>query len=330
MISRYRYEIQFEFFLFGCLQTVFCDFIMIYMKYDYVIVAGPTASGKSDFAHQLAQRINGAIINCDSVQIYRGIETVSASPFAGNMQNGFDEIDGVPYRLFSILPLTEHISVADYLTLATKAMNEVIAMGKVPIFVGGSGYYINVLINGISPIPEISDENRAKARKMVDKNPETVRNLLPADFTATDSQRISRALEVFLETGTHLNEWQKLPRHGALPGVGYKILISPNREVLLERIAKRVPEMMRGDALDEAKNIIAHNLPTDRAIGTDQICKMLRGEMSENAAIENWILKTNQYAKRQRTWYKTQYVADYEITHVPTDKDLDAVIEKLN
>lgn len=300
------------------------------MKYDYVIVAGPTASGKSDFAHQLARHINGAIINCDSVQIYRDIETIAASPFAGNTHNGFNEIDGVPYRLFSILPLTEHISVADYLTLATNAMKEVVAMGKTPIFVGGSGYYINGLINGFSPIPEVCDENRAKAREMVENNPNAVRKLLPDDFVPTDLQRTARALEVFLETGKHLNEWQKLPRRGALPGCGYKILISPNREILLERIARRVPEMIQSDAMKEAENIIANNLPTDRAIGADQICKMLRGEMSENAAIENWILKTNQYAKRQRTWYKTQYVADYEILNVPTDKDLDAVIEKLN
>lgn len=106
------------------------------MKKNSIIIAGPTASGKSDFAHELAKRINGAVINCDSVQIYRDIETISASPFAGNTKNGFDEIDGVPYKLFSILPLSEHISVADYLNLATNAVNEVVKMGKIPVFVG--------------------------------------------------------------------------------------------------------------------------------------------------------------------------------------------------
>ena len=137
------------------------------MKTKALIIAGPTASGKSDFAHKLALKINGAIINCDSVQIYRGIETVSASPFAGVKTTSFDEIDGVPYKLFSILSLAEHLSVADYLRLATEAMKEVIAMGKTPIFVGGTGYYINVLINGISSIPEVSEENRKRARDMV-------------------------------------------------------------------------------------------------------------------------------------------------------------------
>lgn len=306
------------------------DFIIVRMKYDSIIIAGPTASGKSDFAHQIAKRVNGAIINCDSVQIYRGIETISASPFAGHVQNGFDNLDGVPYKLFSVLPLSEHISVADYLKLATDAMNEVVKSGKIPIFVGGSGYYINVLINGISPIPEISDENRQKARDMVKKCPDAVHKLLPEDFVQRDPQRTARATEVFLETGMSLSEWQKLPRRGALLTNAYKILISPNRELLVERIAKRVPEMMHGAALAEAENIIANNLNEARAIGATQLCKMLRGEISEAEAIENWIVKTNQYAKRQRTWYKTQFNADYEILHVPDEKDLENVLMRIS
>lgn len=292
------------------------------MKTKALIIAGPTASGKSDFAHNLARQINGAIINCDSVQIYRGIETVSASPFAGVKTDKFDEIDGVPYRLFSILPLSEHLSVADYLRLATDAFNEVIAMGKTPIFVGGTGYYINVLINGISSIPEVSEETRKRARDMVKNNIDEVYKLLPADFVKTDPQRTARALEVFLETGKPLSDWQKLPRNGALIPDAYKILINPKREILLERIAKRVPEMVSGNALSEAKNIIANNMEENRAIGTEQLCKMLRGEISKQDAINNWITKTNQYAKRQRTWFRGQYDADLIINHVPNDDDI--------
>ncbi len=299
------------------------------MKYDSIIVAGPTASGKSDFAHKLAKRVNGAIINCDSVQIYRDIETISASPFAERTRLGLDEIDGVPYKLFSILPLSEHISVADYLNLAATALNEVLEMGKIPIFVGGSGYYINVLINGISPIPDVSDENRARAREMVAKCPEAVHQLLPEDFILRDPQRTARALEVFLETGTSLSQWQKLPRRGALPGKIYKILISPPRDVLKKRIAERVPQMMHGSALSEAKYIIANNLNEDRAIGATQLCQMIRGEIRRQKAIANWIVKTNQYAKRQRTWYKTQYTPDCAILQIPDDNDLETVIKQV-
>ena len=297
------------------------------MKTKALIIAGPTASGKSDFAHKLAKRINGAIINCDSVQIYRGIETVSASPFAGMKTDTFDELDGVPYKLFSILPLSEHLSVADYLRLATDAFNEVIKMGKMPIFVGGTGYYINVLINGISSIPEVSEETRKRARDMVKNNIDEVYKLLPSDFVKTDPQRTARALEVFLETGKPLSDWQKLPRNGALVPDAYKVLINPNRELLLERIAKRVPEMVASDALIEAKNIIANNMEENRAIGTEQLCKMLRGEITESQAIDNWITKTNQYAKRQRTWFRTQYDADLTIDHVPNDNDIEKVVD---
>lgn len=293
-----------------------------------IIITGPTASGKSDFADALARKINGAIINCDSVQIYRGIENISASPFAG-MTGDFNEIDGVPYKLFSILSLNEHISVADYLNLARQAMDEVIAMGKVPIFVGGTGYYINVLLNGISSIPNVSDEIRQRAREMVKNDIGAVRKILSNDFNKTDPQRTARALEVFLETGTHLSDWQKMPRVGALIGDAFKILVLPEREILLERIGNRIPKMIDGGALSEGENIIKENMDETRAIGATQICKMLRGEISKNDAIQNWITKTNQYAKRQRTWFRGQYNADFVIKNVPNTDDLERVISVL-
>ena len=299
------------------------------MKYNSLIIAGPTASGKSDFAHKLAKQINGAIINCDSVQIYRGIEAISASPFAENANNGFNEIDGIPYRLFSILPLNEHISVADYLNLARGALDEVIKMGKTPIFVGGSGYYINVLINGISPIPEISQETRDQARDIVKNNPEQAIELLPKDFVKTDPQRTARALEVFLETGKPLSYWQKLPRDGAILKNAYKILIAPNRDILSQRIINRIPNMISGSGMQEAKYIMANKLNEERAIGATQLCKMLRGDISKNDAIENWITKTKQYAKRQCTWFQTQYTADFKIQHVPTDADIEKIIKQI-
>ena len=298
------------------------------MKYNAIIIAGPTASGKSDFAHKLAKRVNGTIINCDSVQIYRGIENISASPFA-EISGTFDKIDGVPYKLFSILSLNEHISVADYLTLAKKAFDEAVATGKTPIFVGGTGYYINVLINGISQIPEISSENRNRARELVEKDILGAKKMLPSDFSANDPQRIARALEVFFETGIHITDWQKMPRAGALVPNALRILISPEREVLLKRIAMRIPEMIRGGALEEGANIIKNNLDASRAIGAVQICDMLNGKISEKDAIENWTVKTNQYAKRQRTWFNGQYDADIIIKNVPNDKDLERIVDVL-
>jgi tRNA dimethylallyltransferase len=157
-----------------------------------------------------------------------------------------------------------------------------------------------------------------------------VHKLLPEDFVLTDPQRTARALEVFLETGTPLSQWQKLPRRGALIPDAYKILILPDKDLLLNRIIKRIPEMISGTALEEGKYIIENNLEEDRAIGTSQICKMLRGEISRDEAIDDWILKTKQYSKRQRTWYKTQFLPDCKILHVPDDADLEYVIKQIS
>lgn len=296
------------------------------MKNCAYIISGPTASGKSGFAHSLARRINGEIINCDSVQIYRGIENIAASPFAGREIT--DNIDGVPYRLFSILPLTEQISVVDYLNMARDAYNNAIAAGRTPIFVGGTGYYINAIINGIAPMPDISDENRGRAREMVATDINAVRAMLPADFTQTDPQRVARALEVFLETGRHITDFQNMPRVGAIAPDAVRILISPDADVLRERIALRVPKMLEQGALDEARAIIDANWDTRRAIGAPQAVAIVRGEMSRDLAIGQWTTKTNQYAKRQRTWFRTQFVPDIIINRTPTDEDIDLVVGK--
>ena len=151
------------------------------------IITGPTASGKSSFAHELARRIHGAIINCDSVQIYHGIENISASPFAGRAFS--PDIDGVSYRLFSVLTLDKQISVADYIKMAHEQYDSVVADGYVPIFVGGTGFYVNGIINGISPIPEVSEKNRNRARELVATDLESARAMVQT-CNATDPQRL--------------------------------------------------------------------------------------------------------------------------------------------
>lgn len=283
-------------------------------KHESYIIAGPTASGKSEFAHKLARKIGGAIINCDSVQIYRGIENISASPFAGCEVS--DEIDGVPYRLFSVLDLSTQISVADYLNRARREYDAMRRAGKIPIFVGGTGYYINAILNGISPMPDVSPDARCRAREMVASDIGAARKLLPPEFTATDPQRIARALEVFLSTGRHLTDFQSAPRLGAITPTPYRILINPPTEIVRSRISARIPNMIHGGALDEARAIITNGWNENRAIGAAQLCAYLRGEISMDECIQNWITKTNQYAKRQRTWFRTQFAADIEINNI--------------
>lgn len=289
------------------------------------IITGPTASGKSDFAHRLALRTNGTIINCDSVQIYRGIENISASPFAGHPIT--DEIDGIPYRLFSVLPLTEQISVMDYLKMARREYDIALSMGRTPIFVGGTGYYINALIHGISPMPDIDADTRTRARQMVADDIASVRQVLPDDFIATDSQRTARALEVFLQTGRHITEFQSMPRVGAVVPDAFCVLVMPDTGVLRERIAERIPVMLSGGAMDEARLVIESGWDENRAIGASQLCRLIRGEITETECVENWVTRTNQYAKRQRTWFRTQYRPDIIINHTPTDADVDLILK---
>lgn len=286
------------------------------MKHSSYIITGPTASGKSDFADRLARAVNGTIINCDSVQIYRGIENISASPFAGREIT--DEIDGVPYKLFSILPLDKQISVADYLNLARREYDDARAAGRTPIFVGGTGYYINAIINGISPMPDISDDVRRRARELVATDIDAARRMLPAEFTATDPQRVARAVEVFLQTGRHITEFQNMPRTGAVAPDAFKILINPPLDVLRHRIAARIPKMLSGGAAAEGRAVIDSGWDARRAIGAAQMVAYLRGEIDMDTCVQNWITKTNQYAKRQRTWFRTQFAADIVLENSDT------------
>lgn len=297
---------------------------------DYIIV-GPTASGKSSFADALARKINGVIINCDSVQIYRGIENISASPFAEHTNEISSEmLDGVPYKLFSILDLSVQQSVSDYLILARQEYDKVKAIGKSAIFVGGTGYYANALLNGISEIPNISPDARTRARELVAQDMDAARKMLPSDFTATDPQRVARALEVFFETGHHITEYQNTERKGAvLSDDTIKILINPDADVLRKRIAARIPEMLSGGAMAEAQQIIENNWNPARAIGAVQLVDFLHGKITREEAIQNWITKTNQYAKRQRTWFRSQFHADIEINHVPTSQDLETILRNI-
>ncbi len=295
---------------------------------DYIIV-GPTASGKSGFADRLAHRVNGVIINCDSVQIYRGIENISASPFAENIEQiATQTLNGVPYKLFSILDLSAQQSVSDYLKMAQHEYDIAKQAGRPVIFVGGTGYYANALLNGISQIPNIDEESRRRARELVAHDINAARKMLPADFRYTDAQRVARALEVFFQTGHHITEYQKNARVGAvLPNDTVKILINPDAKILRERIAGRIPEMLSGGAIDEARAIIQNNWNPSRAIGAVQLVDFLNGKTDRNTAIQNWITKTNQYAKRQRTWFRTQFSPDIVFDHVPTDADTELVLQ---
>ena len=307
------------------------------------IIAGPTASGKSGFALELAKRVGGTIINADSVQLYKGIEVLSSAPSQAehSRQNarhpGTEFVRGtknrdpctkrrdevatefVQHSLYSILDLSEQTTVADYLKMAEREFEA----ATVPIFVGGSGMYIDALVRGISPIPMVSETNRERARRMVLEAPEAARAL--TDFEFTDKQRMMRALEVFLETGRTIGEWQKSPRIGKLPGRPIKILINPTIDILQDNVKMRLDKMMKNGAMEEARANIDH---TNRCIGIEELARVIRGESALEQALESLATRTMQYAKRQKTWFRGKFDADVTIPRSPTEADLEHVLTK--
>jgi len=276
------------------------------------IIAGPTASGKSGFALELAKRVGGTIINADSVQLYKGIENLSSAP-------SLEDTREAPHKLYSILDLSGQTTVADYLKMARSEFDA----AEVPIFVGGSGMYVDALVRGISPIPMVSETSRERARRMVNEAPDAARSL--TDFEFTDKQRMMRALEVFLETGRPITEWQKLPRIGKIPGQIIKILINPTLDILGDNIRVRLQGMMERGAMDEARANIDY---PNRCIGIEELARVIKGEFELDQALESLAVRTMQYAKRQKTWFRAKFDADIVIPRAPTAQDLEYVLSK--
>jgi tRNA dimethylallyltransferase len=307
------------------------------MEIKSYIIAGPTACGKSDFAHSLARRVGGVVINCDSVQIYKGIENISASPFAGRTaQAEKQELDGVPYRLYSITGPTEPLSAGQWAGLAREEYNAAISAGRPAVFAGGAGFYLTALTDGLSDIPPVRALTREAAGAMPDGHEFLTKHDpdLAARISPNDRQRISRGIEVFLETGRPLSWWQKQPRKSIFQGDGssraIKILILPPKEITLQRIAERMPAL---DANSENEVRALMNLPPGlpvmRADGVFEIASYLRGETTREAAMEAWRRKIERgNMKRQYTWFRTQFSPDITIPRIPSDEDLEMVLGK--
>jgi tRNA dimethylallyltransferase len=274
-----------------------------------VLIAGPTASGKSALALSLAERLDGVIVNTDALQVYRELRVLSARPSA------VDEAR-VAHALYGIVSAHEPFSVARWAQAAAEAIGIVRARGQVPVFVGGTGLYFAALLQGLSPIPEIHPTIRAEARlKLAQMGNERFHALLLARdpamgqrLDAGDSQRLVRAWEVIEATGQSLDEWQKLKGTPVLTGAMARFVLKPNRDWLKAQIGRRFEQMMAQGALDEVRALgaIDETLPAARALGVPPLRAHLRGEMQLEAAIDRAVTETRQYAKRQMTWFRNQ------------------------
>lgn len=276
---------------------------------DAVLIAGPTASGKSALALKLARDFGGAVVNTDAMQVYRELRILSARP---------DEIEEreAPHYLYGFVSAFEPFSVARWLEAAERALQEVRAKGLVPIFAGGTGLYFAALLNGLSPIPEIHASIRVDARQRLKElgNERFHAELSARDpvmgarLNSGDSQRLVRAWEVFEATGQSLAEWQALKGTPVLTGDLARFVLKPNREWLVQRIAKRFHAMVGAGALEEARALgtLSPDLPAARALGVPQLVAHLEGKLLLDEAVEQAIAQTRQYAKRQMTWFRHQ------------------------
>lgn len=281
-----------------------------------ILIAGPTASGKSALALRLA-RADGAVINADSMQVYDVLQVLTARP-------GKEEASVVPHHLYGHVNPGEAYSVARWLYDVEQVLDDLDRRGMRPVFTGGTGLYFKALLEGLSQIPPIDEDIRRALREAAETDlatfydelekadPESWRRIKPGD-----SQRIVRALEVVRSTGKPLSWW-----HSRDGGKGLlaakdciKVVLEPDRLQLRERIAARFHAMMEEGAIEETRALLALNLPGDkpamRAIGVREIAACIGGDLSREAAIEKAVIATAQYAKRQSTWFRNQFGADW-------------------
>jgi len=273
-----------------------------------LIVAGPTASGKSALAIAIAERLGGVIINADSMQVYEELRIVTARPSEA-------EEARVPHRLYGVRPAAQAGSVAWWRAAALAEMEHAHAAGRLPILCGGSGLYFASLLDGIADIPDPGSAARAEARgflaehgpaalhaKLQSVDPVTAARLKP-----TDSQRLARAWEVWRGTGRSLSDWHahSLP---PAPWDFRAILLDPPRAELRAAIATRFAAMLEEGALEEVRALLALGLdpalPAMRAHGVPELAAHLRGEITLEEAARRAMLVTGQYTKRQATWFR--------------------------
>lgn len=280
-----------------------------------IIVAGPTASGKSALALALAARHNGMIINADAMQCYAELRILTARP---SLQ---DEAHA-PHRLYGVLPASTPGNAAWWRMAALDSLREARESGKTPILCGGTGMYMHALLHGIAEIPDPGAKARLEARsllaeagpaalhaKLLDADPETATKLRPSD-----SQRLARAYEVWLGTGRGLAYWQSLPTEKLTGWTPRMILLDPPRPELREAVETRFTAMLMAGALDELRDLLALNLdpalPLMRAHGVPELTPYLKGAATLAQATTRAALATHQYTKRQATWFRHQKLVE--------------------
>lgn len=301
-----------------------------------VVITGPTACGKSKLAIDLAKKINGVIINCDSMQIYKGISVLSAAPTA-------EEKAEIEHRLFEIYDCDKRGNVVEWVDACAWEVRSIWQEDKIPIVVGGTGMYVEALLDGVTPIPPISPEIRREIKDMyaadglagVYNYLKKIDSYSAQRLAPNDKSRILRAVEVYKSTGRRLSDWYKVPAIKKLPEANFFVVkLYPNIQEVEARCRARLDKMVNEQgALKEVADLLDLNLSNDmpvmKALGVQELGCFIRGEKTLKEALKLAKLHTRQYVKRQRTWLKSKLRADIEFNLI-YDGQQDFVRQILN
>ncbi len=304
-------------------------------KQDVIVICGPTASGKTNLSIELAKQINGEIISCDSMQIYKDMNIGTATPNQAEMQN-------IKHYLLNIISPNERYSVADYKKDAKQAIYEIIQKGKIPIIVGGTGLYIDSLIYEIE-YPEITfdEQYREKLEQQVEKEgleklykqAEKVDPIAMKKISKSDKKRILRILEIYHNTGKTKTKLEEMSRKKE-PEFNYHVYaLQWEREILYDRINKRVDIMIEQGLVEEVKNILNKykEFPTAmQGLGYKEVVEYLQGNLTKEQMIEKIKQETRRYAKRQMTWFRKNKQTIWLDAQKDIQNNINIILEGIN
>ena len=296
------------------------------------VIAGPTATGKSDLSISLAKKLNGVVINSDSMQVYKNLEILTARPSSNDMKN-------IEHHLFGFVDGNERYNVERWCNDATQVIKKTTANNLTPILVGGTGLYINTLINGLIDLPSIPEKFKIESEKILQKFGKDflisqIKNIDPdslKDINLNDTVRLRRIWEVFETTGKKFSEWKRNKNKKFITNYKFKILLFlPDREKNYQNVNSRFIKMMKGGAVEEVKKLLELNLheslPVMRAHGVPEIKKYLANESSLDECISKGQQVTRNYVKRQHTWWNSSNLEIFQkFDKFPSEIDLNSI-----
>jgi tRNA dimethylallyltransferase len=280
-------------------------------KKDLIIIAGPTCVGKSMLAMKLAKKINGVLVNADSVQVYEDLKLLSARPTEKDMQK-------VPHFLYGYVKSQTNYSIVDWLQQLRKVLDNLEKIKKTAILVGGSGLYLKAVVNGLAPIPKLREETKIKSllklREIGYNSFKEINMNIDPQFVSKnhDKHRLLRSYGVFLQTKKNMTYWYKKPKEEAVKKNIYSFLISLDRKLIYQRCELRFDNMLEKGALEEVKKLHASNidrsLPIAKSLGVKWLLSYLDKNISFEEAVRLSKRDTRRYVKRQITWFNHNYI----------------------